>query len=340
MKILLIQFKLLGDSVFITPSIQALKEKYPLSKIHILVRKECGPIFEHLPQIDKIWVMPNIKDKFRLLKTILTLINLALERFEYSLDFVGNDRGSIASILSFSKEKFSIVKEKPNLLNKIAYSKTVNTKNLPMPWTNKYLLATSFFFGRQSKLFKMKIYSDLSLKKKAAKLLGRNKIIFHIGASQEKKQIPIYLWYELYLICKHNRLNILFSSGPSKLEQSLLKQLVSIDPKIPYLKSTDDLNLFLAVLNEADLVVASDTGPLHISAALGVKVIGIFATLNSIRCASGIYLPREKIIIRGCSCKGAIENLNVCQNNFPCINELPIHKLFLLIKKRLEEVNK
>jgi len=339
MKILLIQFKLLGDSVFVTPSIQALKEKYPASQIHILVRKDSRPIFEHLPQIDKIWVMPNIEDKFRLLKTILTFVNLALEGFEYSLDFVGNDRGSIASILSFSKEKFSIVKEKPSLLNKIAYSKTVNTTKLPMPWTKKYLLATSFFFGEQSKLFKMKIYSDIGLKKKAAKLVGKNKIIFHIGASQEKKQIPIYLWYELYLICKRNRLNILFSSGPGEREQSLLKQLVSIDPKIPYLKSTDDLNLFLAVLSEADLVVSADTGPLHLSAALGVKVIGIFATLNSIRCASGIYLPREKIIIHGCSCKGAIENLNVCQSHFPCINGLSIHKLFLLIKQRLEAVN-
>jgi ADP-heptose:LPS heptosyltransferase len=41
-KILFIQFKFLGDIVFLTPTLKAYKEQFPEKELHVLVPKEGG----------------------------------------------------------------------------------------------------------------------------------------------------------------------------------------------------------------------------------------------------------------------------------------------------------
>ena len=62
-KILAIQFKYLGDAVFMTPALQAIHLKYPDAEIHILVAEEVAPIFEHLAIIKKVWPLPRTRYK-------------------------------------------------------------------------------------------------------------------------------------------------------------------------------------------------------------------------------------------------------------------------------------
>jgi heptosyltransferase I len=52
----------------------------------------------------------------------------------------------------------------------------------------------------------------------------------------------------------------------------------------------------LAVLGRAEIAIAPDTGPLHIAAAAGTPVIGLYATSNPAR--TGPYLGREHVVDR------------------------------------------
>ena len=81
MKILAIQFKYLGDAVFITPSLKALHQQYPEAEIHVLVAEEVLPVFRHIPFIKKAWGLPRTRGKAKLTQTLPFLSQLRKEKF-------------------------------------------------------------------------------------------------------------------------------------------------------------------------------------------------------------------------------------------------------------------
>ena len=65
-KILAIQFKYLGDAVFLTPALRALRESQPGGELHVLVAAEITPLFAHLPWLTKVWSLPRTRGRARL----------------------------------------------------------------------------------------------------------------------------------------------------------------------------------------------------------------------------------------------------------------------------------
>jgi len=61
MKILAIQFKYLGDAVFITPALEALHQQYPSAEIHVLVAQEVAPVLSHLTYVKKYGASPSAR---------------------------------------------------------------------------------------------------------------------------------------------------------------------------------------------------------------------------------------------------------------------------------------
>ena len=92
MKILAIKFKQLGDVAIMVPALRALREHWPEAEIHVLVEEAAVPILQHLPWIQKVWGLPRKRGSARLKSTIPLLAQLRKERFDRSVDFVGNDR--------------------------------------------------------------------------------------------------------------------------------------------------------------------------------------------------------------------------------------------------------
>jgi len=75
LKILVIQFKYLGDAVFITPALQAIQLKHPEAEIHLLVAEEVAPIFANIDIIKRygLYHAPAVKQK--LCKHFLLFVN-------------------------------------------------------------------------------------------------------------------------------------------------------------------------------------------------------------------------------------------------------------------------
>ena len=90
-KILVIQFKYLGDAVFITPALQAIQLKNPEAEIHLLVAKEVAPIFEHIDFIKKIWALPRTRGKAKVLQALP--LNCATNALTHPLILLGMIEG-------------------------------------------------------------------------------------------------------------------------------------------------------------------------------------------------------------------------------------------------------
>ncbi|MFT6791364.1 MAG: heptosyltransferase I [Cellvibrionaceae bacterium] len=74
-----------------------------------------------------------------------------------------------------------------------------------------------------------------------------------------------------------------YTLAESILNQGVIAQNPSIRSKVANLVGRTSLKQLAALMTKAKLVIAPDTGPAHIANALGVPVIGLYATSNPYR---------------------------------------------------------
>jgi heptosyltransferase III len=321
-KILAIQFKYFGDAVFLTPALLAIKDKFPNADIHLLVAKEIAPVFNNLKYIKKIWAVPRKRGKFNLFELLPFIKALRAHEFDRVVDFGGNDRGAIFSLLTGSKIRLGLMEGSPKILHKICYTTQIDSYALPKNNILKNLSLLNSWGIKEPHNNLPRIISNNQLEKEAKNILKGRSIICHLGTSQPKKEWPLKKWRELYINLGNRRAIVAFCSGNSERERALLLTLKKVEPSIFVLPIIKDLELYLAVLNEAELVISGDTAPLHFSHALGVKVIGLFGTHDSKEHAAPIYSLNEKVMGNSCLCVGDLVHYETCMSKKSCMESI------------------
>lgn len=92
-------------------------------------------------------------------------------------------------------------------------------------------------------------------------------------------------------------LRTVLTGGPARAEREMADAIMARARHTPIdLVGATRPKELLAVLARADVAIAPDTGPLHIAAAAGTPVIGLYATSNPDR--TGPYLWREWVVNR------------------------------------------
>src|SRR5438067_13905279 len=86
-RILLLALLPIGDTLFIAPTIQALRERYPRTRITALVHASAAPVLRSVPELDKVVVLPLGHDWAGLGALVRTLGHLRAQRFDVAIDF-------------------------------------------------------------------------------------------------------------------------------------------------------------------------------------------------------------------------------------------------------------
>ena len=332
-KILALQFKYLGDAVFCTPALRALHEHWPHAELHVLVAAEAAPLLENLPWIKKVWALPRTRGRARVRDSWPLVQALRRQKFHRSVDFGGNDRGAILSFLSGAQIRLGPVAARPRLLRRIAYTNPFPAEQLPEPWVQRHLKLLTAWQVPALASAHLEIAAAPGLAGEAARLLPGNRILCHLGTSQPKKEWPPHRWAEFYRLAKSAGLALAFSAGHNEREQALLAELKQQQPEIMVLPPVADLRLFLAVLRQARAVVAGDTGPLHFAAGLGVPIVGLFATGDSLTRAAPIYRPEQIVAGAACECDRRLLNDAVCRAAHPCMTSILPAQVFAALQK-------
>ncbi len=93
----------------------------------------------------------------------------------------------------------------------------------------------------------------------------------------------------------HSGLQTVLTGGPSQTEKSYAEKIArQAKSKVINLVGQTSLKDLLAILNQAEVVIAPDTGPLHMANACGTKVIGLYASSNPFR--TGPYSNIENTV--------------------------------------------
>ena len=82
----------------------------------------------------------------------------------------------------------------------------------------------------------------------------------------------------------------------------------------------------------ADLaIVSGDTGPLHIAAAMGAPLVGLYGPTWPER--NGPWDPRDQVISRAATC--VCHHKRNCLRGAPCIDEIALDDMLAAAERRL-----
>ena len=335
MKILALQFKYLGDAVFLTPALRALKENFPDADLHVLVAAEAAPLLKNLPWIKKIWPLPRTRGRARIRESWPVIRALRREKFDRAVDFDGNDRGAILSFLSGAKIR--LAPDHHRLLAKICYTQKVPAETLPASWVQRHLQLLAAWKISPPSSTRLEIAADSALEKSSAPPFPPGTILCHVATSSDRKQWPPQHWAAFYRLATAAGFNLVFSTGHSPREQSFLAEIKKLVPAAPVLPTTPSLDLFLVWLKQAAVFISGDTGPFHFAAALGVPVIGLFGTGDSLHRAAPIYLPEQILAAADCACDRLQKNISTCDEPNPCMVAIRPEQVLARLQKILAE---
>jgi predicted lipopolysaccharide heptosyltransferase III len=281
MNILLIQLKRIGDLILTTPSIAALREKFPQATLSLVVSPAVEELLPAISGIDKVFVVRGRADD------TLAWVRLTLRKFDYCLDFTRNDRSAFLTVLSGAKKR--ITADHPRLRTKIrsrSYNEFVESP-VGFLHTVDYHLALLRPLGIIAPSRKIQLNLPQSTLEKAGPLLeaaqaGHGFVVLHPGSARSEKFWEAERWAQVIDHCvDEHRLKCVLTGGRSPMEQAQIAAIKAFTrADVIDLSGKTDLLTLAALVRQARLLVTVDSAPLHFAAAWDTPQVALFGPTN------------------------------------------------------------
>jgi len=328
LKILVIQFRYLGDTVLLVPALRAIRKRHPDCELHMLVPEEVGPLLRHLPWLNRLWLMPRKRGRALFAKSWPVLRALRAEKFDWSVDFGGIDRSAIVTFLVGARQRLGFLGPGGFWGRRFCYTHLVPLAPRDRHESLRLMRLLTAWGIDESGSLETEIHTDPALDAAAKKILPESKIICHLSSSQQKKEWPNTHWAALHQLAAAAGIELLFSTGVGAREEALLNEFKRLAPGAAILPPVPDLALYLAVLKRARAFVTCDTGPLHFAAGVGTPTLTLFGPTSPVRWAP--KGPHHRFLTgSACSCG----NTGVCQSANHCIAAITPEQVLAEIKK-------
>lgn len=283
--ICILRLSAIGDVTHVVPVVLSLQEQIPGVKITWVIGKLEARLLGDLPGVEFI-----IFDKKAGLNGYRALWReMRGRRFDALLHMQVAFRANLASALIPAKTRIGYDRAR----SKDLHSLFINRRIAPAPQQHVRDCLASFLepLGLQAAPPDWKLPLDAADYEFARQHLDpqRVSIVFSPCASHELRNwLPErYAALADYAIQQHGA-QVIFTGSPSPEEKAFVATIEShMTEKALNLVGQDTLKQLAALLEEAHLVVAPDTGPAHIANAVGTDVLGLFAGSNPYR--SGPY---------------------------------------------------
>ncbi len=318
MKILIIRFSSIGDIVLTTPVVRCIKKQIPNAEIHFLTKTNFVSLVENNPYVSKIY---SIKDKVAEVAEALKK-----ENYDVVIDLHKNVRSAQAKratsskAFSFNKlniEKWLLVNLKINKLPNIhivdRYFETLKTLGV----VNDNL-GLDYFIPEKDVI-------DINA---SFNLPANNYHALVVGGSYYTKQIPLN---KLQEICALSDKPIVVLGGKEdaatglQLEKEFPKKVFSACGKF-------NINQSASIVKQADKVITSDTGLMHIASAFKKDIISVWGnTVPEFGMYPYLAGKNSKILeVKNLSCRPCSKlGYSKCpKGHFKCMQDINVTEIF------------
>ncbi|HLH24970.1 MAG TPA: lipopolysaccharide heptosyltransferase II [Chloroflexota bacterium] len=299
-RILVIRLDLLGDLVFAAPALAALRAAYPAAELTLLTLPYTRPLATLIPGVDRTLALDVNRYRrpagWRHLGEVLALVRqLRTARFDLCLALHGRPAGALA-LLSGARYRVGYAAH--------AYPFAFN---LPAPGRRyerrqhevEYCLDLARRVGANGPPVP-RLTAPATDYRVPGLAPGERYLVLHPGASNgSAKRWPATAWGQLaHAAARELGLRVVLSGGAG--ERALVAAVAAgaRASAVP-LVGTSLLEL-AALLAGAEAVVSGDTGPLHVAAALGRPVLGIYGPTDPVQ--TGPLGARAAVVRRPVPC--------------------------------------
>ena len=272
-RILFINFGGLGDEILFLPAIISVKKEFPASEITLALEKRSSSITSLTNVIDNT-LYADIKGKNKYFELLKLLFKIWNGKYDTVISSGSNKFISIFLFLTFIKQKYGYNTGK---LSQILLTKAVDL--------NKNQYAALMYHDLVEPLTTIK--TELPILSIQKKPIIPNSVLIHPGVSKLSiqkgmiKTIPDKEWAKVIEGLAEKGKQVFLLGGPEdKNCIETIQKLVSPDKYENMFGKTKNLVELAELISSAEIFLCSDSAPLHIAAALGVKTYAIFGSTD------------------------------------------------------------
>src|SRR2546428_5180251 len=279
-RILVIQFRQIGDVLLSTPVLRALRCSYPQSYIAFLTEPSPGRVLQGNQLLDEVIIRPRHatwRQQWQLLR------HIRRQPFELVIDLIGNPRSAVLTRLSGARHRLAFARFPRSLL----YTMLV-THHHPAPeyTVAKRLRLLEPLGIRATDLTPILRYTQ-SEQDEVATFLRTQAIISEdlLICIDPTHHVPTRQWPGTHFSALVDMLSerlgarVLLLWGPR--EEAQVQALAAAARSHPGLISAWNLHTLAALLAQADLFIGCNSAPLHIAVSQGIPTLTIMgATLS------------------------------------------------------------
>lgn len=332
-KILIIKTGALGDIISSFHFFSTLKENFPNDEIYLLTQKIYKDAIALCPVFKKVFYLPK---NFNLLEFLKMIKNLRKLKFDIICDIQGNLKTNFYSFIIGGEKRYGIYKrpigklfltegirrKKRKINGKIFYEK---------PKKSKFEL-----LGIKKYIKELKIWIPEERREKFKDFIKNYNI------DENKKWVIIHplstkgyiakRWLKENFACLSDKLiedgyEVIFIGKDD--EKYVDDIILKMKNKPKNLVNKTDFHDLCLLIENAHLVITTDSSPLHISSIFKTKVIGIFGPTDpEIICPKNAYYIYKKVDCSPCYKKKC--------KIMKCMKEIEVEDVYETIKEIIE----
>jgi ADP-heptose:LPS heptosyltransferase len=331
---------LIGDVVFTTPLVRAIRREYPSARLVYLVEADAAPVVRHNPHLDEVIVAPRTRGLRRVADDLALARQLRRHRFDIVIDLHGGPRSGWLTFASGARERIGYRIPGRSWMYTRAVPRARELKprhSVVNQWD--LLEALPGWRGgppdRERDGVEMPLDAAADVRM-ATRLAGAgigaddDLIVVHVSAGNRFRRWPETSFVTLVtdLVRRHGNRRVAVSSGPSDREAAARiaaiarEQLGEMGPRVVDLGEFD-LQELRALIGRSRLFIGGDTGPLHIAAATGTAIVGIYGPTLSAQSAPwrSNHTPAEAVEYLDLPCRPC-DQRSCVPGDFRCLTRL------------------
>ena len=291
MRILLVRLRLIGDVVFTTPAIGALRRRFPDARITYLVEAPAEPVVRHHPAIDEVIVLARPKGLARWRYDLAMARQLRARQFDIVIDFHGGPRSGLLTWATGASQRIgydlpgrrwsyttrvpwtrSLVPPRHSVLNQWALLAPLGI-DAPDPSRDAVTMPADAGAARQvtARLDSAGVRPDAPL------------VVLHVSAGNPFRRWPAesFAAVAASLASANRERRIIITSGPSEAAAAEAvaesARRLAGDAATAIVRTGEfDLSELRALVDRAALYIGGDSGPLHVAATTRTPIVALF----------------------------------------------------------------
>ena len=284
MKILLIKYRNIGDTLLSTALINNLKLNYPSSKIDFALNEGCEEMILNNPQINKVIVykrkyVNNLSIIHRICHEIKNIYKLRQNNYDLLINLTEGERGAIIALFSGAKKKLGF-RVRKGILSKLPIFDLVGDDINSQHSVKKDLQFVSLL-GKKIIRSEISIFWTIDTERRIDQIINKNQLIDFVHIHPVSRWM-FKCWEDDrmarvidFLIIK-KKYKVVITGSNIKHERERIDSILRLCKSNP-LNLTGQLSLKeLAYLSsKSKFFFGIDSAPMHIAAATNTPVVSI-----------------------------------------------------------------